>query len=975
MLFSLGLLYPIKVLSQNYSYKLLTTKDGLPAQAITGVTKDKNGVIWFGTSKGLCYIENGKIKQFKGLPDEGVLSVFASSDGALWVGLGKEQFLVSIKNGNITSHYKQKKARENGLVLGMFEDNNHLYLAQNDGITVVDPKGKFKPLTNKIVSDTMMSYWTVDFFKFNNKVYAASVIRGVNEIQIRENDVVFKNVYKGDFLYGAHCLNNNLILSFDPEAKLFNAEKFINGQNQNPIKTVSSRRPAVYTKDRENNVFGACYNMNYGYHGLIKINKEFKEELLLSEIIGGQEIYFDEINNYIYFGSGLGLIRINASLFSKDFNNKFEGGNSEIISCFPTNKGIVALTDGGLFQFDLNNAVKKQLLEKEFIEFANKTQANPSRTFTLPNDKKWEKLNEKSFQLDDLKWVNHKFYVTTVDGFFIVNENLEIEDFVQAKSTNFHFLPNGNMLFDLRQFSLVELKLKPKKELVYNSFNDEKFAVKELLGLGDLNGNTIVITANQGVYSYENKKLKALSLKNLNSRIYRCGFFQNRFLVLSTSKGDVSFYDSQKSFQLVKTIKKSQLFNESILDLKANSKYLVFNTAKRIFIWDGVNLKSYSEYQNNIDLFGKISLVNDLLTINSHLSIIRIQIPKLLKEIDKQIVVNVTQNFTKNNEPIFNQASLFEAQKNAIRLQFTIYNELEKEVFQSYYKTEGNDWFEIDADGKIILQNLSFGTTKIEFKVLDKRSGKIAWSKVYTISNPAPWYFSNPALVIYFLLFSGLLISITRYLVLRSKRQEIERLTMKNRLNELQMEALQSQMNPHFVFNALNSVQKFILNIDQEKALLFLNQFSVLIRKVLDYSTTKSITIEEELSFLKLYLSIENQRFKDSIKLVQNLQCDEELQIPPLLIQPLFENAIIYGSRNLDGELNIYFSLAEEGDHLKIEVRNELNKDLVKNHSFQSRSTDIIHKRLSLFEGKARFETRIEGSFFIAKILLPIRVF
>jgi LytS/YehU family sensor histidine kinase len=141
---------------------------------------------------------------------------------------------------------------------------------------------------------------------------------------------------------------------------------------------------------------------------------------------------------------------------------------------------------------------------------------------------------------------------------------------------------------------------------------------------------------------------------------------------------------------------------------------------------------------------------------------------------------------------------------------------------------------------------------------------------------------------------------------------------------------------------------------------------------VLDYSTTKSITIEEELSFLKLYLSIENQRFQDSIKLVQNLQCDEELKIPPLLIQPLFENAIVYGSRNLDGELNIYFSLVEEADHLKIEVRNELNKDLVKNHSFQSRSTDIIHKRLSLFEGKASFETRIKVSFLIAKILLPI---
>ena len=100
VLFSLALLILTNnYFGQNYDYKFISTKEGLPSSTITGITKDKNGIIWIGTEKGLCYISNGKIRQFKGLPDEGVLSVFASSDGSLWVGLGIKQFLVKIKDG------------------------------------------------------------------------------------------------------------------------------------------------------------------------------------------------------------------------------------------------------------------------------------------------------------------------------------------------------------------------------------------------------------------------------------------------------------------------------------------------------------------------------------------------------------------------------------------------------------------------------------------------------------------------------------------------------------------------------------------------------------------------------------------------------------------------------------------------------------------------------------------------------------
>ncbi len=973
VLFSLALLILTNSsYAQNYTYRLITTKDGLPSSTITGITKDKNGVIWIGTEKGLCYICNGKIQQFKGLPDEGVLSLFASSDGSIWVGLGIDKFLVKIKDGKVISYTNEAKSKKNGLILSIFENEKHVYLAQNDGITVISPEGKFKPLINKIISDTMMSYWTIDFFSRNNKVYATSLLRGVNEVIIRKDDVVFKNIYKGDFLYGSTCSDNNLILTFDPEAKLFNADKFLSRKNQKPIKTLSARRPAIYTKDKDKNIFGGCYNMNYGAHGLIKINANFNEELLIPEVILGQEIFYDKVNNDIYFGTASGLLIINASLFSKSFHLKSKIDNNSFISSFPVSNGVVALTDEGLVQLNEKNEVVKKITVREMVNVAMKPKSDGLNYFRKHMLKEWKSKSISGIQLDYLKLVKNKWIVFSKFGFFIINKQFKIEDFIPIISTNFNYSAKGELLFDLDFISFMALEANSNKTIIYDCFHHEKFTFKKMKGIEVFGKKNILISRDQGAFLYDNKSLKKLKLERLNSSVFNCTSFQNKYLVISTVKGELLIYDSEQNFELIKTFEKSAFYDESLIDLTGNENYLVFITSKRIFIWDGNSLKSYNEYQNGIDLYRRVNINGKNLVIYGPNSILRLELPKLLKEIDKKIVFNVTNKFTKTNEPIFNKSNQFFAKKDAVYLQFLSFNELDFDVLQAFYRTNQNDWIEIDQNGKIYLQNLDFGDTKIEFKVTDKRSGEVTWKQAYIITNPAPWYFQFWAISLYVILFSSILILSTRFFIIKSKKKEIESLTFKNRLNELQMEALQSQMNPHFVFNALNSVQKFILNIDQEKALLFLNQFSVLIRKVLDFSSLKSITIEEEIAFLNLYLTIENQRFQDCIKVEKVINCDDELSIPPLLIQPLIENAIIYGYRSEKGEMLIFFSITQEDKTLRIEVKNEMNLNITKNHTFQSKSTEIIQKRLALYDTNAVLKTTIEGSFFIATILLPV---
>lgn len=117
-------------------------------------------------------------------------------------------------------------------------------------------------------------------------------------------------------------------------------------------------------------------------------------------------------------------------------------------------------------------------------------------------------------------------------------------------------------------------------------------------------------------------------------------------------------------------------------------------------------------------------------------------------------------------------------------------------------------------------------------------------------------------------------------------------------LAEAQLSALRSQMNPHFIFNALNSIQNYVHSYQRESAESFLSTFSVLIRQILDNSTKTFISLSEEIQMLRLYLTLEKARFGErlqyDITVANDLEPDDTL-LPSMLIQPYIENAILHG--------------------------------------------------------------------------------
>lgn len=168
--------------------------------------------------------------------------------------------------------------------------------------------------------------------------------------------------------------------------------------------------------------------------------------------------------------------------------------------------------------------------------------------------------------------------------------------------------------------------------------------------------------------------------------------------------------------------------------------------------------------------------------------------------------------------------------------------------------------------------------------------------------------------IIYSLIFGIALMALTAYLYYRSNKQQ------KLANNLLALKSLRTQMNPHFIFNALNSVNNYIAKSDERSANRFLSEFSVLMRSVLENSEEDFIPLTKELELLELYVKLEHSRFSD--KFDYEIDVDQQIdvdafQIPPMLLQPYIENAIWHGLR-----------YKEEKGLLKIEL-SQLTNDMV----------------------------------------------
>jgi len=162
-----------------------------------------------------------------------------------------------------------------------------------------------------------------------------------------------------------------------------------------------------------------------------------------------------------------------------------------------------------------------------------------------------------------------------------------------------------------------------------------------------------------------------------------------------------------------------------------------------------------------------------------------------------------------------------------------------------------------------------------------------------------------------------------------------------HKIAETEMIALRAQMNPHFIFNCLNSIKLYTLENDSQTASEYLTKFSQLIRLVLENSRSEKVTLQKELETLKLYIELEAMRFKDKVQYKINVvpHIDQQyIEIPPLLLQPYVENAIWHGLMHKPEGGNITIDIAQPTEYLlHIEITDDgIGREMAGQHKSKS---------------------------------------
>jgi tetratricopeptide (TPR) repeat protein len=220
--------------------------------------------------------------------------------------------------------------------------------------------------------------------------------------------------------------------------------------------------------------------------------------------------------------------------------------------------------------------------------------------------------------------------------------------------------------------------------------------------------------------------------------------------------------------------------------------------------------------------------------------------------------------------------------KNAIELEKTIFNDRNMQ-----YVSDIIIQYENEAKNKEI-KALASENEIVKSKL--ERNQKLFWLTLFGL-----------------LVMAGLVLAFNRNQQLKQEKQILT----------LEQDMLRSQMNPHFIFNSLNSIKLYIINNEKENAVYYLNKFSKLIRKILIASTEKEMTLEDELDTMKLYMNIENIRFSNEIDF--QIEVDKSIntsniRVPSLILQPFLENALWHGLSSKENNKEIILKVTKPSE-------------------------------------------------------------
>jgi anti-sigma regulatory factor (Ser/Thr protein kinase) len=278
-------------------------------------------------------------------------------------------------------------------------------------------------------------------------------------------------------------------------------------------------------------------------------------------------------------------------------------------------------------------------------------------------------------------------------------------------------------------------------------------------------------------------------------------------------------------------------------------------------------------------------------------------------------------------------------------------------VFQ--YNINDGNWLRLERNA-LELRRLASGNSNIKIRAI-KRDGTPS-SQVASIDIfiGTPFWKSS----IFWSIVGVALFVLSIFIIQRRGRQRqriaVEKVTTEKKLSELEMQALKAQINPHFVFNCLNSIKGFIYDKDFGQADKYLDKFSELLRSTLDNSSSSIISLQDEITYLDNYLQLEKLRFDDKFDYFVKVEPGVDKHdcfVPAMLLQPYVENAIRHGIRHLQNRKGrITITIDKKDDHIICTINDDgVGREkaaALKNQlhtEYQSRGMQLSKRRAELY--------------------------
>lgn len=870
--------------SQSLNYIHYTTFDGLPSQVVYSILQDKKGFIWLGTTNGLCRFDGKTFKTYTtddGMPDNEVLHLAEDKNGRIWL---------SLFNGG-ACYFKDEKFHHAG-------NDSLLSKIQNLGNFV----NYFFPKNESgfyIYGGKNLYYLSYDL---NIEGYS-------NAITFGKSTFIFQ-------LQKLGCWDSNKF------------SEIKNGQ------IIGNHSP--YSKEMPFIKFGLSIglidSLSYCY------NKKSKE-IFIQKFDTSINVVEQQIKPYPYALESIIKLENHLYLFTHDHlmlrckDSDLYLEEPEIFLKGSTFNRILKDSEGGLWVSSLDNGLYYIPSENAYTyNTRNHLLDNSIYSITLAGNeivfsdskgniygtrpvRKILSINNGTTidRILKMQWQNEKLYIATDRSVRAVSlakhktemlfENLTAKDIYVNKDVIYYCTLNGLEKFNMTTGEKDTLALQRKTTLTFDAQNQ--------IWYGELNG-LYKIDIHNKITDF-GKKYPELTTRVTSIATSNTGLVW----VATQAKGLIGIQGDIIKYRLSK---KDGLATNNLKSVFVSEKHIVTSSDKGI---DLITIQPENKFTiRHINKYAGLAdndvncayIYNDTLYAGTTQGFSIIPLHPNTNQ--PTPIVYITSFLINGRDTTIDKKLLLKHFQNNLSLSFIgLSYRTGGSVLYRYKLNEADEW-KYTRNTDLTFPDLKPGN--YQFNV-EAQNTVGSWSK-----NPAVLYFkiTEPFwkewwfLIIMSCIVAVLIASI----YYRHQYQLRHELELNNNMLQSEIKALRAQMNPHFIFNSLNSIQNFIFSNKKEDANEYLTEFSKLMRMILDNSQHNFITVAEEVEFIKSYLRLERLRlnnkfdyrirFSDEMKILS-------LSIPSMILQPFVENAIVHGFalNKGDGQLHLDFYLQHDVLH------------------------------------------------------------